>query len=364
MFYDSRRSTVLARNGMVATSQPLAALAGLRQMMQGGNAVDAAVALHRLAVVVNRLSVFELRFLEAAVGDERPRNMATDHPLRIIEDYAHSLSGTMSNRRNVLTAALTWIDKGGNADVAVEAVATVIDPQIRGSWSDPGAGNTWTISQKFVSLDDIAELEQFWEEVLALAARVEFTRFGSILAAWENWVWPSRSVFGSAAVPHDVYKRAKQVARKVAINIRDTFGDRPGIMARLKRTCLQSGLRVRVDLPSDFEVLFPIRDQPKGEFAVEKHHEMERRQHAKARRLGKRLSDESPGAVVERLMGFEHEADIGSETEPDGEADKAGDQVVNAKVGRPEAQAKPGATFWAHGALERADVIPAYRARQ
>ena len=43
MFFDSRRSTVHARRGMVATSQPLAAIAGLRALMEGGNAVDAAV---------------------------------------------------------------------------------------------------------------------------------------------------------------------------------------------------------------------------------------------------------------------------------------------------------------------------------
>src|SRR4051812_50035422 len=38
------RSEVLARHGMVATSDPLAAQAGLDVMRQGGNAIDAAVA--------------------------------------------------------------------------------------------------------------------------------------------------------------------------------------------------------------------------------------------------------------------------------------------------------------------------------
>ncbi len=43
MLFNSRRSPALARRGMVATSQPLAAVAGLQTLMKGGNAVDAAV---------------------------------------------------------------------------------------------------------------------------------------------------------------------------------------------------------------------------------------------------------------------------------------------------------------------------------
>ncbi len=100
-YFQSRRSTVLARNGAVATSQPLAAQAGLRMLLDGGNAVDAAVAMAAALNVVEPTSTGIGGDMFALIWDKDER--------RVVALNGSGRSGAAANPNDVRKAGFESI---------------------------------------------------------------------------------------------------------------------------------------------------------------------------------------------------------------------------------------------------------------
>ena len=113
MRFASRRSNVMAQNGMVATSQPLAAMAGLRMMMDGGNAVDAAIATAAALAVVEPHSTGIGGDVFALI------RMADDGKVRALNASGRSPAG--ADREHLLRRGLTAVPELSPFAVTVPA---------------------------------------------------------------------------------------------------------------------------------------------------------------------------------------------------------------------------------------------------
>jgi gamma-glutamyltranspeptidase/glutathione hydrolase len=122
--FDSRRSPVLARRGMVASSQPLASQAGLAALMQGGNAADAAIAT------------------AAALAVTEPTSTGLGGDCFALYYEARSGQVTALNGSGRAPAALT-IDLIHRQGLADESLGTMHDPFHAHNVTVPGACAGW-----------------------------------------------------------------------------------------------------------------------------------------------------------------------------------------------------------------------------
>jgi gamma-glutamyltranspeptidase / glutathione hydrolase len=133
------RSAVLARQGMAATSQPLATAAAIRILQEGGNAVDAAIAANAVQGVVEPMSCGIGGDLFAIVWDNKTKQL-----------YGLNASGRSpraATREHFRAQGLTQIPHKGPL-----------------SWSVPGCVDGWDLLRKKFG-------SKSWGELLAPATK-------------------------------------------------------------------------------------------------------------------------------------------------------------------------------------------------
>ena len=125
-----RRSEVMARNGVVATSQPLAAQAGLDVLKRGGNAIDAAVATAAVLTVVEPMMVGPAGDLFAIVY------IAKENKLYVLNASGKAPSGLTLSKMNAL--GYHWDPKnwGPGSGMPSRGILTVTVPGAVWGWEE------------------------------------------------------------------------------------------------------------------------------------------------------------------------------------------------------------------------------------
>jgi gamma-glutamyltranspeptidase/glutathione hydrolase len=116
----STRSVVMGRNGMIATSQPLASAAGLKVLQEGGNAIDAAVTAAAVLAVVEPSMTGIGGDLFAIVYDAKTK----------------TLQGLNASGRSAYAATPAEFAKRHQAEMPGTGVLTVTVPGVVEGWSE------------------------------------------------------------------------------------------------------------------------------------------------------------------------------------------------------------------------------------
>ena len=203
--YRTGRSVVMAPNGMVATSQPLASQVGLDVLRRGGNAVDAAVAANAALGVVEPMMCGIGGDLYALVWDAKAKKL-----------YALNASG-----RSPYRATREFFAKQGHRTIPETGPL---------SWSVPGCVDGWDQLLKRFGTKSLAELL----EPSIRYAEDGFPVSEVVSASWQAAA-PALAQYpdaaktylpgGKAPRPGDVFKNpflAKSY-RELAQNGRDAF---------------------------------------------------------------------------------------------------------------------------------------------
>ncbi|MDQ3071239.1 MAG: gamma-glutamyltransferase, partial [Acidobacteriota bacterium] len=149
------RSVVMARNGVIATSQPLASAAGLKVLQQGGNAIDAAVTAAAVLSVVEPTMNGIGGDLFGIVYDAKTRSLSALN--------ASGRSGAAATPAFFAERKLTSIPYRGELSVSV--------PGVVDGWSELLAKHgTITLAQ-------------------ALAPAIQYARDGYAVAEVLAWQW-------------------------------------------------------------------------------------------------------------------------------------------------------------------------------
>ena len=114
------RSVVMGRNGMIATSQPLASAAGLKVLQEGGNAIDAAVTAAAVLAVVEPSMTGIGGDLFAIVYDAQTK----------------TLHGLNASGRSAYAATPEVYAKRGHARMPGSGILTVTVPGVVEGWSE------------------------------------------------------------------------------------------------------------------------------------------------------------------------------------------------------------------------------------
>lgn len=240
--------------------------------------------------------------LQAAVGDERPLNSTTDHPLRLIDDWIISSfpgSQEVLNRREVLLhTIITGLKNGFNPQIYLKALPSVFSLSFRNVSSDPGSGMKISYAHGAITIDDLKKIRNLWPLVFAEMVRVQNIDWNLVMKAVEAIAYPGPVMHRSSK---EFYEEARAFTFQMLKDLAEVNGIGLGTLHRIMKTVKTLKSSLPLSINNEFLTLFPFEDIIGWQSA-------EIQQREADSKLAEEWIQGVPEQIVKRISFYESEA--------------------------------------------------------
>ncbi len=242
------------------------------------------------------------RLLTAAIGDNRPLNSATNHPLRMIADWIQSgepgIGEGLRSRQVLLDAASTWLRDAKDVTVWLAVLKDVFSPHFEKGDTDPGAGNVYTLRYGYLSLNELQAIQAMWPQALQVMQQITIGDWEPLHELTTTWAYPGR---GDIVLPNELSESMRAFAGQVLRDIVSLSNKDVQVAYWARQVAKHLGLDLEIYIDRDFEVLYPNRDV--GNWQAE-----EAAQRQAVRELALEWSQREPTEVSQRIASVESDA--------------------------------------------------------
>lgn len=220
-----------------------------------------------LSIAARRFALPEAvrALLDLALGDDRPENQHSDHPVRLLGEIGTRITplgdSTFAARQAILDTATRWFDEEPTDErglIWARLVAYLLTPNVEGNYTDPGSPMTIHLQAGFESSDHLREIDaRLWPIVNARLARLKAPALVVVIEAVDQWARVARGFEGAfGAKPHPAAQAiAARVGQQMALAIAQASVDKPAAQIKLQDTSRILGLGLRQPIDPEFRVL-------------------------------------------------------------------------------------------------------------
>jgi len=239
--------------------------------------------------------------MQVAVGDDRPMNSALDHGLRKLEDWAKSPRETglscLEKRRALITCALGWLSNGQDERTGLRALAIAFDPILSSYESDPGCGNTVTLTRGPMRLELLRELAGLWPQVQDFLSSHSVNHWAPMFEVITSWASPN---CGPGPLPDDHCEFLREHAGAMLMDLAACANGHQGAIYEAIRIGDKLGIQFDTELDGEFATIYPPGQSLAEEEVVQKLCE-------RARALAAKWARNNPEAIAARLASYENQ---------------------------------------------------------